>query len=143
MAAIRIATLNCNGLGHRNKRKKSFTHFADTRTDVVLLQETHTTNATAGITELQQLKQDIFIEDTWRARNPRLGVFTWATPNKTHSQPPRQDLPVHLTTHLTHQKDHHNRTHGRTTELESTPPAPIGYHPGGGVEAEHSTPEAA
>ena len=37
---------------------------------------------TNGLTELQQLKQDMFIEDTWRARNPRLRAFTWATPNR-------------------------------------------------------------
>ena len=48
MATLKISSLNCRGLGNRNKRTQIFNFFNQTAVDVVLLQETHTTISTSN-----------------------------------------------------------------------------------------------
>lgn len=43
MASLRVDSLNCKGLGNRQKRRSIMEHFQKVGSDLVLLQETHTT----------------------------------------------------------------------------------------------------
>ena len=47
MATLSVSSLNCRGLGNRQKRKQIFDFFHQTAADIILLQETHTTIASA------------------------------------------------------------------------------------------------
>ena len=49
ISTLRVLSLNCNGLGDRLQRKRLFRHFIRRNVDVILLQETHTTQETAAI----------------------------------------------------------------------------------------------
>ena len=44
---LTIDSLNCNGLADKQKRRRILNHFFKRKVDIVLLQETHTTTATA------------------------------------------------------------------------------------------------
>ena len=47
--SLRIDSLNCKGLGNRHKRRSILEHFHKVGSDLVLLQETHTTLATSKL----------------------------------------------------------------------------------------------
>ena len=47
MAPLKIVSLNCRGLGDKSKRKSVFRHLLKIKADIILLQETHTTQESA------------------------------------------------------------------------------------------------
>ena len=51
--ALKIASLNVNGLNNIKKRKSIFNEFKTKKYDVIFLQETHSTNKTEKLWELE------------------------------------------------------------------------------------------
>ena len=83
IAILRVVSLNCNGLGDKLKRKKLFRHLTRRNADVILLQETHTTDDTSKAfkSEWKRLRRGHF--SVWNSGTSRSCGVAVLLRNKT------------------------------------------------------------
>ncbi len=67
--SMNIVSLNCKGLADKSKRKRLFKHLVKIKADVVLLQETHTTPATAATYKNEWSMFSSHHDSVWHSSN--------------------------------------------------------------------------
>ena len=86
IATLNIVSLNCNGLGDRNKRRRLFRHLTRRNVDVILLQETHSTPDSSKLykAEWKRLKRNHHSE--WNSGTSRSCGVAVLLSNKNDTQ---------------------------------------------------------